>query len=73
MAYIRTCAALILLLGTASCAYDRAERYGMSGSSSKSIYSQDKPVPMDQSVPVAAQDCSRQVTLDRGNLYCKPH
>ncbi len=72
MAYIRTCAALIVLLGTASCAYDRAQWYGMSGTSSKtSMYTADKPAPMDQSVPVATQDCSRPVTLDRGNLYCK--
>ena len=73
MNYVKTGVAIFVLLCAASCAFDRAERYGMSGSSSKSIYSQDKPVPMDQSVPVAAQDCSRQVTLDRGNLYCKPH
>ncbi|HMA88795.1 MAG TPA: hypothetical protein VKP89_08630 [Burkholderiales bacterium] len=70
--YIRTCAALIVLLSTASCAFDRAERYNMSGTSSKtSIYTADKPAPMDKSVPVATQDCSRPVTLDRGNLYCK--
>lgn len=74
MAYIRTCAALIVLLGTTSCAYDRAEWYGMSGkSSATSIYTSEKPAPMDRSVKVAAQDCARPVTLDRGNLYCKPH
>ncbi|HXZ50939.1 MAG TPA: hypothetical protein VEH51_02985 [Burkholderiales bacterium] len=73
MAYIRTCAALIVLLGTASCAFDRAERYNMSATSQTSIYARDKPAPMDQSVPVAKQDCSRPVTLDRGNLYCNPH
>ena len=72
MAYIRTCAALIVLLGTASCAFDRAERYNMSGTSSKtSIYTADKPAPMDKSVRVATQDCTGPVTLDRGNLYCK--
>jgi len=73
MAYMKTCAAMIVLLGTASCAFDRAERYGMSGTSSMSVYTPDKPAPMDQSVRVAAQDCSNAVTLDRGNLYCKPH
>jgi outer membrane lipopolysaccharide assembly protein LptE/RlpB len=73
MAYIRTCAALIVLLGTASCAFDRADRYNMSGmSSNTSIYSADKPAPMDRSVRVATQDCSKAVTLDRGNLYCNP-
>jgi hypothetical protein len=73
MAHIRICAALIVLLGTASCAYDRAEWYGMSGTfSATSIYTPEKPAPMDPSVKVAAQDCSNAVTLDRGNLYCKP-
>jgi hypothetical protein len=73
MAYIRTCAALIALLGTASCAFDRAEWYGMSGASSAtSIYTPDKPAPMDPSVKVVAQNCAHLVTLDRGNLYCNP-
>jgi hypothetical protein len=73
MAYIRTCAALIVLLGTASCAYDRAEWYGMSGrSSATSIYTPEKPAPMDPSVKVASQNCAQPVTLDRGNLYCNP-
>ena len=74
MAYIKTCAVLIVLLGTASCAFDRAERYGMSGTSSAtSIYTPDKPAPMDPGVKVASQNCAQPVTLDHGNLYCKPN
>ncbi len=73
MAYFRACAAISVLLLVASCAYDHATgAYGMSqGSASTSVYAPDRPAPMDESRRIAKEDCTRPVTVDRGNLLCR--
>ena len=67
MTYFKVGAAAALLLLVVSCAYDRApDSYEMSR-----LASSDATAPMDGSRRVAQQDCTRPVTVDRGNLLCR--
>jgi hypothetical protein len=67
MAYFKIGAVAALLLLVVSCAYDRApDSYALS-----QLAASEGPAPMDGSRRVAQQDCTRPVTVDRGNRLCR--
>jgi hypothetical protein len=67
MAYLKVGAAAALLLLVVSCAYDQhADSYALS-----ELAASEATAPMDGSRRIAQQDCTRPVTVDRGNLLCR--
>jgi len=65
---MRPAIVLLLVLVAASCATERRDSsYGMGVTYSAA----GRPAPLDPARTVAAQDCTKPIALDRGNLRCR--
>ena len=73
MAYLKAGAAIVFLLGTASCASNETSpNYGSSdGLVTVGEYYAAGAAPMDPGRKVSEQDCSRPFVFDGGNLRCR--
>jgi hypothetical protein len=73
MTYFRGGAAIAVLLLVVSCANDpTSDPYALpSFAAATSEYRLNTAPPMDPSRTIAREDCTKPVTVDRGNLLCK--